>query len=205
MDTRDYPMNIHIPISTNIRQLTGKKYSFLISYQLKIWTATNYTKNKNCLIKASSELINSNQRRKIPQADLVSLRLTIQEESITKLISSSSNSTATNESSISKKTSSITSVENVQFILHINEQKKTSFTFNLSSITCHPHRKQKDLISTSVSIPLTTITTINNTTRVDNKEDEYYEDDIEQIESTTPVQQSNPINKNKNITNSNFS
>ncbi|CAF4286291.1 unnamed protein product [Rotaria sp. Silwood2] len=95
------------------------------NYQLKIWTATNYTKNKNCLIKASSELINSNQRRKIPQADLVSLRLTIQEESITKLISSSSNSTATNESSISKKTSSITSVENVQFILHINEQKKT--------------------------------------------------------------------------------
>ncbi|CAF4638124.1 unnamed protein product, partial [Rotaria sp. Silwood2] len=77
-------------------------------YQLKIWTATNYTKNKNCLIKAS-----------------ISLRLTIQEESITKLISSSSNSTehqksssnstTTNESSISKKTSSITSVENVQF------------------------------------------------------------------------------------------
>ncbi|CAF3278635.1 unnamed protein product, partial [Rotaria sp. Silwood2] len=50
--------------------------------------------------------------RKIPQADLVSLRLTIQEESITKLISSSSNSTTTNESSISKKTSSTTSVEN---------------------------------------------------------------------------------------------
>ncbi|CAF1555178.1 unnamed protein product, partial [Rotaria sp. Silwood1] len=58
---------------------------------------------------ASSELIKNNHRRKIPQADLASLGLTIQEELITKLISSSSNSTTTNESSISKKTSSITS------------------------------------------------------------------------------------------------
>ncbi|CAF4089728.1 unnamed protein product, partial [Rotaria sp. Silwood1] len=74
----------------------------------------------------------------------------------------------------------------------------------LSSITCHPYRKQKDLISTSLSIPLATITTINNTTIVDDNEDEYYEDDIEQIESTTTVQQLNTINKNKNITNSNF-
>ncbi|CAF1565382.1 unnamed protein product, partial [Rotaria sordida] len=37
---------------------------------------------------------------------------------------SSSKSTTTNESSISKKTSSITPVENVHFILHINGQKR---------------------------------------------------------------------------------
>ncbi|CAF1169927.1 unnamed protein product [Rotaria sordida] len=54
----------------------------------------------------------------------------------------------------------------------------------LSSITCHPHRKQKDLISTSRSIPSTT-TIINNATIIDSDDDEYYEDDIEHIESRT--------------------
>ncbi|CAF1018140.1 unnamed protein product [Rotaria sordida] len=77
----------------------------------------------------------------------------------------------------------------------------------LSSITRHPHRKQKDSISTSLSIP----TTINNPTIIDDNDDEYYEDDIEQIESTT-IQQLNTINNNNNSssninnnnTNSNF-
>ncbi|CAF1565400.1 unnamed protein product [Rotaria sordida] len=46
----------------------------------------------------------------------------------------------------------------------------------LSSITHHPDRKQKDLISTSLSIPSTTTTTINNTAilRVDQKFVERY-------------------------------
>ncbi|CAF5129921.1 unnamed protein product, partial [Rotaria sp. Silwood1] len=55
----------------------------------------------------------------------------------------------------------------------------------LSSITCYPYRKQKDLISTSLSILLTTI---NNTKIVDDNEDKYHEDDIKQIESTTTIQ-----------------
>ncbi|CAF2429379.1 unnamed protein product [Rotaria sp. Silwood2] len=79
----------------------------------------------------------------------------------------------------------------------------------LSSITRHPHRKQKDLISTSLSVPsttTTTTTTINNPTIIDDNDDQYYEDDIEQIESTT-IQQLNTINNNNsnNNTNSNFS
>jgi len=98
----------------NIGQLIEKLFGF--NYlQAKIWTATNYIKNKNYWIKASSGPINNNHRRKIPRADLVSLRSTIQRKLTTKSISSLSNLakhqklsskwTTTNESSISKKTS----------------------------------------------------------------------------------------------------
>ncbi|CAF4235702.1 unnamed protein product [Rotaria sordida] len=156
INTRDYPINIReyytlfqrnslyhkliqdCSISMNIGQLIEKLFGF--NYlQANIWTATNYIKNKSYLIKASSEPINNNHRRKIPRAELVSLRSTIQSKLTTKSISSLTNltkhqkllsssssksTTTTNESSISKKPPLISPVENVHFILHINGQKR---------------------------------------------------------------------------------
>ncbi|CAF4195743.1 unnamed protein product, partial [Rotaria sordida] len=58
---------------------------------------------------------------------------------------------------------------------------------------------QIDLISTSLPIP----TTINNQTIIYDNDYQYYQDDIQQIESTT-IQQLNTINNNNNNTNSNF-
>jgi baculoviral IAP repeat-containing protein 6 len=77
----------------------------------------------------------------------------------------------------------------------------------LSSITRHPHRKQKDSSSTpqisSLPIPPPPSSTINNESILDDNDDEYYEDDIEQIESST-IQQLNTINNNNtNSTNPN--
>ncbi|CAF3352613.1 unnamed protein product, partial [Rotaria sp. Silwood2] len=149
INTRDYPINIReyssfrrnslyhkliqdCQISMNIGQLIEKLFGF--NYlQANIWTATNYIKNKSYLIKASSEPINNNHRRKISRAELVSLRSTIQGKLTTKSISSLTNLTkhpklslksTTNESSISKKPSSISPIENVHFILHINGQQR---------------------------------------------------------------------------------
>ncbi|CAF1073577.1 unnamed protein product [Rotaria sp. Silwood1] len=149
INTRDYPINIReyssfqrnslyhkliqdCSISMNIGQLIEKLFGF--NYlQANIWTATNYIKNKSYLIKAASEPINNNQRRKIPRSELVSLKSTITGKLTTKSISSLSNLTkhqklssklTTNESSIPKKTSSVTPVENIHFILHINGQKR---------------------------------------------------------------------------------
>ncbi|CAF1366021.1 unnamed protein product, partial [Rotaria sordida] len=150
INTRDYPINIReyyslfqrnslyhkliqdCSISMNIGQLIEKLFGF--NYlQANIWTATNYIKNKSYLIKASSEPINNNHRRKIPRAELVSLRSTIQGKLTTKSISSLTSLTkhpklslksTTNESSISKKPSSISPIENVHFILHINGQQR---------------------------------------------------------------------------------
>lgn len=74
----------------------------------------------------------------------------------------------------------------------------------LSSITRHPHRKQKDGQSTMISslsmqqtASSSSTTTINNPTVIDENDDEYYEDDIEQIESAT-IQQLNTINNSNN-------
>ncbi|CAF4392575.1 unnamed protein product, partial [Rotaria magnacalcarata] len=93
INTRDYPINIReyssfprnslyhkliqdCSISMNVGQLIEKLFGF--NYlQANIWTATNYIKNKSYLIKASSEPITSNHRRKIPRAELLSLRSTI--------------------------------------------------------------------------------------------------------------------------------
>ncbi|CAF4283489.1 unnamed protein product, partial [Adineta steineri] len=160
INTRDYPIHTKeystfqrnslyhrliqdCPISMNIGQLIEKLFGF--NYlQANIWTATNYIKNKSFLIKASSEPINSNHRRKILRAELVSLRSTIGGKLTTKSISSlanlakhyhksSSSSKSTNNesssssSSTTKKSSSSSSsspVENVHFILHVNGQKK---------------------------------------------------------------------------------
>ncbi|CAF4176264.1 unnamed protein product, partial [Rotaria sordida] len=110
INTRDYPINIReyytlfqrnslyhkliqdCSISMNIGQLIEKLFGF--NYlQANIWTATNYIKNKSYLIKASSEPINNNHRRKIPRAELVSLRSTIQSKLTTKSISSLTNLT----------------------------------------------------------------------------------------------------------------
>ena len=88
----------------------------------------------------------------------------------------------------------------------------------LSSITRHPHRKQKDTSNTATSAlpagppppppptatavpPTTTTLTSTNPSMMDDNDDEYYEDDIEQIESST-IQQLNTINNNNNNTNS---
>ncbi|CAF3703991.1 unnamed protein product [Adineta steineri] len=160
INTRDYPIHTKeystfqrnslyhrliqdCPISMNIGQLIEKLFGF--NYlQANIWTAMNYIKNKSFLIKASSEPINSNHRRKILRAELVSLRSTIGGKLTTKSISSlanlakhyhksSSSSKSTNNesssssSSTTKKSSSSSSsspVENVHFILHVNGQKK---------------------------------------------------------------------------------
>lgn len=86
----------------------------------------------------------------------------------------------------------------------------------LSSITRHPHRKQKDGTNNPISLPTmpsssttTTTTTTgihNNESIIDDNDDEYYEDDIEHIESST-IQQLNTINNNNlnsNSTNPNF-
>jgi len=121
----------------NIGQLIEKLFGF--NYlQANIWTAANYIKNKSYLIKASSEPVHSNHRRKIPRAELVSLRSTITGKLTTKSISSltgltkhhhkssSSSKSTSSESSTTKKTSSSSSipVENVHFILHVNGQKR---------------------------------------------------------------------------------
>jgi hypothetical protein len=118
----------------NIGQLIEKLFGF--NYlQANIWTTANYIKNKSFLIKASSEPINSNHRRKIPRAELVSLRSTITGKLTTKSISSlaslakhhksSSSKSTSSESSTTKKSSSTSPVENVHFILHVNGQKRT--------------------------------------------------------------------------------
>ncbi|CAF2055249.1 unnamed protein product [Rotaria magnacalcarata] len=149
INTRDYPINIReyssfprnslyhkliqdCSISMNVGQLIEKLFGF--NYlQANIWTATNYIKNKSYLIKASSEPITSNHRRKIPRAELLSLRSTITGKLTTKSIGSLStlakhqkliSKSTTNELSIPKKTSSLSLVENVHFMLHVNGQKK---------------------------------------------------------------------------------
>jgi hypothetical protein len=151
INTRDYPINAQeystfqrnslyhrliqdCSISMNIGQLIEKLFGF--NYlQANIWTTANYIKNKSFLIKASSEPINSNHRRKIPRAEFVSLRSTITGKLTTKSISSlaslakhhksSSSKSTSSESSTTKKSSSTSSVENVHFILHVNGQKRT--------------------------------------------------------------------------------
>jgi hypothetical protein len=118
----------------NIGQLIEKLFGF--NYlQANIWTAANYIKNKSYLIKASSEPVNTNHRRKIPRAELASLRSTITGKLTTKSISaltcltkhhksSSSSKSTSSESSTTRKSSSSIPVENVHFILHVNGQKK---------------------------------------------------------------------------------
>jgi hypothetical protein len=143
INTRDYPINTQeystfqrnslyhrliqdCPISMNIGQLIEKLFGF--NYlQANIWTTANYIKNKSFLIKASSEPINSNHRRKIPRAELVSLRSTITGKLTTKSISSLASLAKHHKSSSSttKKSSSTSPVENVHFILHVNGQKRT--------------------------------------------------------------------------------
>ncbi|CAF1058543.1 unnamed protein product [Adineta ricciae] len=158
INTHDYPINTKeysafqrnslyhrliqdCPISMNIGQLIEKFFGF--NYlQANIWTATNYIKNKSHLIKASSEPISTSHRRKIPRAELASLRSNLTGKLSTKSISSlanlakqhkSSSKSVTNESTTSKKPSSSSStssssssipVENIHFILHINGEKK---------------------------------------------------------------------------------
>jgi hypothetical protein len=151
INTRDYPINTReyssfqrnsfyhrliqdCSISMNIGQLIEKLFGF--NYlQANIWTTANYIKNKSYLIKASSEPVHSNHRRKIPRSDLVSLRSTITGKLTTKSISSltgltkhhkssSSSKSTSSESSTTKKRSSSIPVENVHFILHVNGQKR---------------------------------------------------------------------------------
>ena len=119
------------PISMNIGQLIEKLFGY--NYlQANIWTAANYIKNKSYLIKASSEPVHSGHRRKIPRAELLSLRSNITGKLTTKSISSltglskvhKSSKSTTNESSSNKKSSSSVPVENVHFILHVNGQKR---------------------------------------------------------------------------------
>ncbi|CAF1169995.1 unnamed protein product [Rotaria sordida] len=96
--------------------------------------------------------INNNHRRKIPRADLVSLRSTTQGKLKTKSISPlsslakhqklSSKLTTTNESSISKKTSSITPVEKnfdvIEFTFDnrilINDNQENEFMTHISIV-----------------------------------------------------------------------
>jgi hypothetical protein len=151
INTRDYPINTKeyssfqrnslyhrliqdCSISMNIGQLIEKLFGF--NYlQSNVWTASNYIKNKNYLIKASSEPA----KRKISRSELLSLKSNITGKLSTKSISSltnltkhhkfsssSSKSTSSESSSTIKKSSSSSStpIENVHFILHINGQKK---------------------------------------------------------------------------------
>ena len=152
INTRDYPINTKdystfrrnsiyhkliqdCPISMNIGQLIEKLFGF--NYlQANIWTTANYIKHKSYLIKASSEPVNNNHRRKIPRSELVSLRSNITGKLTTKSISSlanltkhqksssSSSKSTSSESSTTKKSSSLTPIENVHFILHINGEKR---------------------------------------------------------------------------------
>jgi hypothetical protein len=156
INTRDYPINQqyntreHLSfqknsfyhrliqdcsISLNIGQLIEKLFGF--NYlQANIWTAANYIKNKSYLIKASSEPVNSNHRRKIPRSELLSLRSNMTGKLTTKSSSSllglskhhksssSSSKSTSSESSTTKKTSSSSGIENVHFILHVNGQKR---------------------------------------------------------------------------------
>jgi hypothetical protein len=114
----------------NIGQLIEKLFGF--NYlQANIWTAANYIKNKTYLIKASSEPVNNNHRRKIPRAELLSLRSNITGKLTTKSISSlanltkhhksssSSSKSTSSESSTTKKSSSSSPTENVHFDLVI--------------------------------------------------------------------------------------
>ena len=75
----------------------------------------------------------------------------------------------------------------------------------LSSITRHPHRKQKDSSANtqipSIHMPTASSITYSNQSILDDNDEEYYEDDIEHIESSA-IQQLNTINNNNGNTNS---